>query len=211
MAFSLNTGRRTIELRLSPDGRSFTGRWTRTQGEGNSAGEWSGQCSNLGEMEDNTNFTGLNIRFFGMNEGPESCLNACNQDGNCVAFTYIKKGAYDSNPDNAVCYLKSSVGERVSSTCCISGIKVALGGMEFDIDRPGQDFQNFDLSGADPALCESACSQNPNCQAWTYVKPDTTQGPNPRCWLKTGIPDPVSSTCCVSGVKAQGDSTSGSN
>jgi hypothetical protein len=39
-----NTGRGTIELRLSPDGRSFTGRWTRTQGKGNSGGEWSGQC-----------------------------------------------------------------------------------------------------------------------------------------------------------------------
>jgi len=83
----------------------------------------------FGGMEDNTNFTGSNIRFFGMNEGPESCGDACNQDGNCVAFTYVKKGAFDSNPDNAVCYLKSSVGERVSSTCCISGVKDTVGGV----------------------------------------------------------------------------------
>ena len=72
--------------------------------------------------------------------------------------------------------------------------------MEFDIDRPGQDFRNFDLSSADPAACEYECRQDPNCRSWTYVKPNTIQGPNPRCWLKTGIPNPVSDTCCVSGV-----------
>jgi hypothetical protein len=75
------------------------------------------------------------------------------------------------------------------------------GNMEFDIDRPGQDFQNFDLQSADPALCQGACSQNPQCKAWTYVKPNTTQGPNPRCWLKSGVPPTTPSSCCVSGVK----------
>jgi PAN domain len=74
--------------------------------------------------------------------------------------------------------------------------------MELDTDRPGQDFQYFDLSIADPAACESVCRQNPNCRSWTYVKPNTIQGPNPRCWLKAGIPDPVSNACCVSGVVA---------
>jgi hypothetical protein len=80
--------------------------------------------------------------------------------------------------------------------------------MEFDIDRPGQDFQNFDLQSADPALCQGACSQNPQCKAWTYVKPNTTQGPNPRCWLKSGVPPTTPSSCCVSGVKI-GASTGG--
>ena len=83
----------------------------------------------------------------------------------------------------------------------------AQGNMEFGIDRPGQDFLNFDLSSADPALCESACTQNPNCRAWTYVMPNTIQGPNPRCWLKTGIPNPVSNTCCISGVAVKGGSS----
>jgi hypothetical protein len=81
--------------------------------------------------------------------------------------------------------------------------------MEFDIDRPGQDFRNFDLSSADPAACEYACRQDPNCRSWTYVKPNTIQGPNPRCWLKTGIPNPVSDTCCVSGVAAKPDDRRG--
>jgi hypothetical protein len=80
-----------------------------------------------GDFEDNTSTTGASIRFFGMNEGPEACRDACHQDSNCVAFTYVKKGAYESNPDNAVCYLKSSVGDRVASTCCISGVNGAGG------------------------------------------------------------------------------------
>ncbi|MGZ8911086.1 MAG: PAN domain-containing protein [Methylococcaceae bacterium] len=82
------------------------------------------------------------------------------------------------------------------------------GNMEFNIDRPGQDFQNFDLQNADPAVCKQACDQNPSCKAWTYVNPNMTQGPNPRCWLKTGVPNPLNSTCCVSGVK--GGSSDGS-
>jgi hypothetical protein len=82
-----------------------------------------------------------------------------------------------------------------------------LAGAEEDTDRPGQDFQNFDLSSADPALCQNACSTNQTCQAWTYVKPHTTQGPNSRCWLKTGVPNAVASTCCVSGVKGPATGT----
>jgi hypothetical protein len=39
-----STGRGKIALVLSLDGRSFTGRWTRTEGQGNSGGEWNGQC-----------------------------------------------------------------------------------------------------------------------------------------------------------------------
>jgi hypothetical protein len=39
-----STGLGKIELVLSLDGRSFTGRWIRTQGKGNSGGEWNGQC-----------------------------------------------------------------------------------------------------------------------------------------------------------------------
>jgi len=35
-----------------------------------------------------------------------------------------------------------------------------------------------------PNLCEKACNDEPNCKAYPYVKPNTTQGPNPRCWLK---------------------------
>ena len=73
--------------------------------------------------------------------------------------------------------------------------------MELDTDRPGLDIDVLDLSTADPASCDEACRQDPNCQAWTYVKPDTIQGPEARCWLKGVIPGAVPNPCCISGFK----------
>ena len=74
--------------------------------------------------------------------------------------------------------------------------------MEWNIDRPGSDFSNFDLPAPNPELCRDRCAQDPKCKAWTYVKPNTVQGPNPRCWLKHAVPRKRPHTCCVSGVKA---------
>lgn len=71
---------------------------------------------------------------------------------------------------------------------------------EWDTDRMGSDYNNFDLSAADPQLCKDACENDQACKAWTYVKPNTIQGPNPRCWLKYAVPSPTKSSCCVSGV-----------
>jgi hypothetical protein len=73
--------------------------------------------------------------------------------------------------------------------------------MEQDVNRPGRDYRNFDLPAADPALCRDACVRDPQCKAWTYVKPNTVQGPVARCWLKNAAPSPGQNACCVSGVK----------
>jgi hypothetical protein len=61
-------------------------------------------------------------------------------------------------------------------------------GMEYNIDRMGQDYQNFDLPKADPRICQERCAADPRCRAWTYVRPNTIQGPRPRCWLKHSVP-----------------------
>jgi len=74
------------------------------------------------------------------------------------------------------------------------------GGLEHDIDRPGMDISSFDLPAAQPELCRQSCLNDPNCVAFTYVKPGV-QGPAARCWLKNAVPQAVASTCCVSGVK----------
>ena len=71
---------------------------------------------------------------------------------------------------------------------------------EFDTDRPGSDYTNFDLSGADPALCASQCTQQERCLAWTYIKPGV-QGPLARCWLKDRVPAAVVANFAVSGVR----------
>ena len=80
---------------------------------------------------------------------------------------------------------------------------VRMSSMDWNTDRPGLDYQNFDLTIDDPSACQEACENDPQCKAWTYVKPNTIQGPKPRCWLKHAIPRPREHTCCVSGTKLQ--------
>lgn len=74
-------------------------------------------------------------------------------------------------------------------------------GMEQDTDRPGNDYQRLVPASDDPALCQFACQNDARCKAWTYVKPNTVQGPQPNCYLKSPAPNPGHNTCCVSGVK----------
>jgi hypothetical protein len=79
------------------------------------------------------------------------------------------------------------------------------GYMEEDTDRPGSDYDNFDVRADDPALCRQACERDSRCRAWTYVQPNTIQGPNPRCWLKDAVPPPQRNRSCVSGVVTGSD------
>ncbi|MFC6742263.1 PAN domain-containing protein [Methylobacterium tardum] len=77
------------------------------------------------------------------------------------------------------------------------------------IDRPGNDYKNFDIPppqpgtlGSDgPDICELNCNRDQTCKAWTYVNAGV-QGPRPRCWLKTVIPSAVRNGCCTSGVSS---------
>ncbi len=73
------------------------------------------------------------------------------------------------------------------------------GWVEPDTDRPGSDYRSFDLSGG-PEQCQEVCADDPNCRAYTYVRPGI-QGRLARCWLKSGVPALVPNDCCVSGVK----------
>lgn len=73
--------------------------------------------------------------------------------------------------------------------------------MEQDVDRGGSDYSHFPLADARPELCRDACSKDPNCRAFTYVKPNFGQGPRPMCWLKNAVPAAKRNPCCVSGVK----------
>ena len=109
---------------LAPDGRSFSGRWTDANGSG--GGAWNGHCASA----------------------------------------------------------SSAQAQR----------------FEVDVDRPGMDLANFILAQADPSQCLAACQANGNCRAFTFVKPGV-QGPQARCWLKSGVPAPVRSACCVSGMR----------
>ena len=75
---------------------------------------------------------------------------------------------------------------------------LAQGSYEPNIDRPGSDYHNFDIRGG-PAACQSACLNDRQCAAWTFVKRNV-QGASQRCWLKNGVPPGTSDNCCVSGI-----------
>ncbi len=74
------------------------------------------------------------------------------------------------------------------------------GEMEENSNRLGGDYSSFDLDGADPQLCQTACEKDAKCRAFTYVKPGW-QGPAAKCWLKdVAVPIQVHE-CCTAGAK----------
>jgi hypothetical protein len=90
----------------------------------------------------------------------------------------------------AGCVISAPVGPSVAP---ISG------SLEYQVDRPGSDYRSFDLPEPRPDLCLAACTNEWQCLAFTYVQPGV-QGPSPRCWLKSAIPDATPNPCCISGV-----------
>jgi 1-phosphatidylinositol phosphodiesterase len=75
--------------------------------------------------------------------------------------------------------------------------------LEWNVNRPGADYNSFELPAPSPDHCQSSCLNDPACVAFTYVNPGV-QGPNAHCWLKNAVPAPVPETCCVSGTKHPG-------
>jgi len=88
--------------------------------------------------------------------------------------------------------------------------------LEPNIDRPGRDYRNFAVGAAikntgqhrsSAAVqlvnsrwqCRRSCKNDPQCQAWTFVKGNDVK--RPHCWLKDSVPSPVADTCCDSGVR----------
>jgi 1-phosphatidylinositol phosphodiesterase len=164
-------------------------------------------------FEVNVNRMGSDYRSFDIGAPqPEICQNACMNEPQCVAFTYVNPGVQGPN---ARCWLKNSVPPPNPDGCCISGVKYAggppppppppppsvpRGVFEHGIDRAGADYRSFDLPAPNPEMCREACFNEPQCRAFTYVHP-RIQGPNARCWLKGSVPPPNPNGCCISGVK----------
>ncbi len=174
-----------------------------------------------GTYEENTDRPGMDLSNFDLSSPePLLCQKACNDEPGCKAWTYVKPGIQGPN---ARCWLKDGIPDAYSNDCCISGIKQIIVQevqemkqltirkeaiikqaiemtQEEDTDRPGMDFDNFDLDEADPQLCIEKCKKNPDCKSYTYVKPGI-QGIRARCWLKSDIPDAIPDKCCISGIK----------
>ena len=153
-------------------------------------------------IQTNTDRPGFDIRNFDIPQPPPGtfisvvgiCQSTCQRDGNCTAWTLVNAGVQGPN---ARCWLKSAIPAARVNNGCTSG--VVMKELERKIDRPGNDYKNFNLSVADSNQCRAACGTDKQCEAWTYVNPGV-QGPTARCWLKNGVPAARTSDCCTSGV-----------
>jgi len=78
--------------------------------------------------------------------------------------------------------------------------------VEEDTDRPGKNYHNFWVMRTDPEICSDACKNYDKCKAYTYVPKGLSGDPSKgRCWLKNGVPQPVTREGMVSGVKLSFD------
>ena len=66
-------------------------------------------------------------------------------------------------------------------------------------NRMGSDYKNY-AGEAGAKSCQQDCINDPTCKAWTYVKPNTIQGPKGRCWLKHSQPRRTPNRDCISGI-----------
>ena len=71
-------------------------------------------------------------------------------------------------------------------------------GLELNMDHPGMELTSFDLDRADPMACLQECQDYGGCQYFTFIRPGV-RGPRAWCSLKSGVPPPQASNCCVSG------------
>lgn len=151
-------------------------------------------------VEQNVNRPGSDYNAFDLpSPDPNICRNACAADARCAAYTYVRPGIQSRA---ARCWLKNAPAAARAEACCVSGVKSGgpVTGLEYDVNRPGGDFSNFDVRN-DPMQCRNACAADGRCQAFTFVKPGV-QGASARCWLKTVAPAPRSEGCCISGLIA---------
>jgi uncharacterized caspase-like protein len=163
------------------------------------------------QFEENITYNGDTLTYY---HRPTAalCRADCAANQNCKGFTFIRPGGYQPN-DPAMCYLISRITGAVSHTCCVSGrrggsdsgtgsrgVSGSNLSVEYDTDRPGSDYSQFELPQPRYELCRDACASDANCKAYTYVKP-SVQGPNATCWLKSSVPAGGPSSCCISGVK----------
>ena len=136
----------------------------------------------------------INRQEFPSNYNQITCQNLCEQNGQCNSWTYVRPGVQGPK---GVCYQKAGLPGPTPNNCCISGVVFRT--TEPNIDRPGLDYSK-QVTGDDPAQCQSNCAGDRRCSAWTHVKAGV-QGSTPFCYLKSDVPDAQPNGCCTSGVK----------
>jgi len=86
-----------------------------------------------------------------------------------------------------------------SMICSVLLTTAAADTFENNIDRPGKDYKVLG-NLRDASVCKTKCQQDNQCQAWTFVKAGTIQGPKSNCYLKHAIPEKRANNACISGI-----------
>jgi hypothetical protein len=128
-----------------------------------------------------------------------ACRNTCGGESRCQAWTWVKPGIQGPR---GRCWLKHSMPPLVKDSCCNSGSHRNISQTDLTAEdrtnRPGSDYKNYEIDSWKD--CEAGCANEGTCDSWTYVRRGV-QGPRGRCWLKRGVPNPVTDANTVSGVK----------
>ncbi len=159
----------------------------------------------------------LRVTRYRVNDLGVKCLEACQADARCQAFTYTVLG--DRGSGRAVCALKTGVGPRYACAQCISGIKCtsaaarpkpsrcgrwlrrghyrfnkgcALQGHNYRIIRPAPN---------DPQACVRACDADKRCRAFSHAGPGFRGSAQAVCALKSGVGREYACVQCVSGIR----------
>jgi hypothetical protein len=69
---------------------------------------------------------------------------------------------------------------------------------ELTTNRAGADYMSFAVPSYE--VCRSACSEQAQCRAYTFVKPAAPGGPG-TCWLKGAVTAASPNSDCTSGLK----------
>jgi len=101
--------------------------------------------------------------------------------------------------------LQSVISKRQTALALTTNLMNSLHGkfqLEEATNRPGDDYARH--TEESPESCRRRCAGDENCQAFTFVKPNTgsTQGP---CFLKRSESQPVANHCCVSGTRSSNE------
>lgn len=91
-----------------------------------------------------------------------------------------------------------TMSERFQNRRVVLALASVPGPVDLGSNRPGGDYNNFPVT--DIAQCHAACLADPQCKAYTFVKPGT-QEPAARCWVKVTASPPVPDDCCISWAK----------
>ena len=125
---------------------------------------------------------------------PRICASRCEIESQCLAWSHAAPGVLGPV---ARCTLKNTVPAPVAANNVASDARP----FEYNTNRPGSNYAEFDLQFAFPAQCATRCSGDAQCQAWTYVPP-VAQGTPARCSLKNAVPAAIYSFSAVSGVRS---------